>query len=109
MSNPSSNKPIKQSWLSPGSINKLTPQEALILAQHKFRAGDLVETPLGGTFVVSDTPHFEYVAHHNCLYISGMTIFDFDTGQWAKVIQRGSSQNITKDQKEHILNLIKSI
>jgi len=102
MSSPSSNKPINQFF---------TGLEAEILAKSKYKPGMLVESIYAGygdTFTISPTPRFEYITSHGYLYVDGMAIFNINTQQWARIIS-GAKDPITKDQKEHILNLIKSI
>lgn len=101
-----------KSWLPslPRDINKLTPDEALILAKTKYKPGMIVESLYSPSyfFVIKEISSVYYHIEHKKIYFEGMCIFELNTQKWARIIS-GPKESITKEQKEHIVNLIKSI
>lgn len=87
----------------------LTKEQALGIAKNWFKPGIKVRSVMGTVFTVSASPEFIFSHSGDYLYCESNIVYSFISGKWATIIGREELPPITKEQKEHLINLIKSI
>lgn len=87
----------------------LTQAIALDTAKRWYKPKAIVKSVMGTIFTVSASPKFTINDSNEYVYCDNNIVYSFTSGMWAIIKGKEQALPITKEQKEHIINLIKSI